>query len=328
MTRTEYDVPTVFFSYSHADEALRDQLETQLAMLKRQGVIQAWHDRRIGAGEHFAQAIDAHINTAEIILLLVSPDFIASEYCYEVEMKRALQRHEAGEAIVSPVILRACDWHPAPFGQLLATPRDGKPVTLWPDRDEAFLQVAKAVREATGRLSPPAAVGAPVMPSGHALPTPAPAPASGPRSSNLRLAKHFSQHDKDQFKLETFEYIARYFQNSLTELEARNPGFQGVFRRIDAQRFFATIYEHGADLARATVYLGGMIGGISYVQGETTDSNSSNEWLTVEADDQMLYLTSSGMSFSGSNREKLSQEGAAELLWALLISPLQQRRRR
>ena len=101
-----------------------------------------------------------------------------------------------------------------------------------------------------------------------------------------------------------------------------------MFRRIDAQRFFATIYEHGADLARATVYLGGMIGGISYVQGETTDSNSSNEWLTVEADDQMLYLTSSGMSFSGSNREKLSQEGAAELLWALLISPLQQRRRR
>ncbi len=101
-----------------------------------------------------------------------------------------------------------------------------------------------------------------------------------------------------------------------------------MFRRIDAQRFFATIYEHGADLARATVYLGGMIGGSSYVQGETTDSNSSNEWLTVEADDQMLYLTSSGMSFSGSNREKLSQEGAAELLWALLISPLQQRRRR
>lgn len=318
---------TVFFSYSHVDEALRDQLETQLAMLKRQGVIQAWHDRRIGAGEHFAQAIDVHINSANIILLLVSPDFIASEYCYEVEMKRALQRHEAGEAIVIPVILRACDWHPAPFGQLLATPRDGKPVTLWPDRDEAFLQVAQAVRGAVGRLSPSAPASVPVTASEPVSPV-VPATASGPRSSNLRLAKNFSQRDKDHFKLQTFEYIARYFQNSLDELEARNPGYQGTFRQVDANRFFATIYEHGADVARGTVYLGGMIGGISYVHGETSESNSSNEWLTVEADEQMLYLTSSGMSFSGNTREKLSQEGAAEALWALLISPLQQRRRR
>ena len=84
---------------------------------------------------------------------------------------------------------------PRPLAFLETPPAAG---TLWPDRDEAFLQVAKAVREATGRLSPPAAVSAPVVPAGHALPTPA--PASGPRSSNLRLAKHFSQRNKDQFK--------------------------------------------------------------------------------------------------------------------------------
>jgi len=125
-------MPSVFFSYSHADEALRDQLEKQLAMLRRQGVIETWHDRRIGAGQDIDHAIDEHINRDEIILLLVSPDFLASDYCYDIEMKRAMERHHAGKAIVIPVILRACDWHHAPFGKLNATPRDGKPVTQWP----------------------------------------------------------------------------------------------------------------------------------------------------------------------------------------------------
>lgn len=92
-------MPSVFFSYSHADEHLRNQLEKQLSMLKRQGVIDTWHDRRIGAGQNIDDAIDQHINRDEIILLLVSPDFIDSDYCYNIEMKCALERNEAGEAI-------------------------------------------------------------------------------------------------------------------------------------------------------------------------------------------------------------------------------------
>lgn len=320
-------MPTVFFSYSHADEDLRDQLEKQLAMLKRQGVIETWHDRRIGAGQEFGQVIDDHINTDDIILLLVSPDFIASDYCYDIEMKRAMERHDAGKAIVIPVILRACDWHHAPFGKLLGTPRDGKPVTQWPDRDEAFLQVARAVRDAAGRLSAttaPAAAGSPSKAT--VAQTDVTPPRSGPRSSNLRLSKTFTQRDKDQFRADTFEYIARYFENSLAELEARNPGYQGTFRRVDANRFFATIYKDGKDVARATVYLGGMLGAINYLHGETTSSNSSNESLSVDANDQMLFLTSMGMSSFGREREqKLTQEGAAELLWGLVIDPLQQR---
>ncbi|MDC8744677.1 toll/interleukin-1 receptor domain-containing protein [Xanthomonas campestris] len=322
-------MPTVFFSYSHADEDLRDQLEKQLAMLKRQGVIETWHDRRIGAGQELGQVIDDHINTDDIILLLVSPDFIASDYCYDIEMRRAMERHDAGEALVIPVILRACDWHYAPFGKLLGTPRDGKPVTQWPDRDDAFLQVAKAVRDAAGRLSGTKALAAveafpsrTIITQGDVT-----SPRLGPRSSNLRLSKTFTQRDKDQFKTDTFEYIARYFENSLAELEARNPGYQGTFRRVDANRFFATIYKDGKDVARATVYLGGMLGGINYLQGETTSSNSSNESLSVDADDQMLFLTSMGMSsFGQEEKKKLTHEGAAELLWGSVIGPLQQRR--
>jgi hypothetical protein len=328
----ERAVPTVFFSYSHCDEALRDQLEKQLAMLKRQGVIDTWHDRRIGAGQEVDQVIDERMSSDEIILLLISPDFIASDYCYDIEMKRALERHNEGSAIVIPVILRACDWHPAPFGKLNASPPDGKPITQWPDKDEAFLHVARAVRAAAERLSP-GHKSVQVKAMQDALVqtfegSTKPAQARAIRSSNLGLTKTFTQRDKDHFLHETFEYVALYFENSLKELEARNPGHEGAYRRVDANRFFSTIYRNGADLARGTIYMGGAFGGgIKYVQGEKTDSGSMNECLTVEADDQSLYLKSFGMaSFSTTRGQKLTQEGAAELLWGMLIAPLQQRR--
>lgn len=139
---------SVFFSYSHVDEGLRDQLEKHLSPLRRQGMVETWHDRRIGAGHEFGDAIDEHVDSADIILLLVSPDFLASDYCYDREMMRAMARHEAGEATVIPVILRACLWHDAPFGKLNAAPTDGRPITLWPDRDQALTEVAKAIRGA------------------------------------------------------------------------------------------------------------------------------------------------------------------------------------
>ena len=136
----------VFFSYSHKDEPLRDLLDTHLSLLKNQGVIQVWHDRRIGVGHEIDSSIDSNLNDAEIILLLISPDFLASSYCWGVEVKRAMERHEARAARVIPVILRACDWHTAPFGKLKAAPKDGKPVRLWADVDEAFLDIAKEIR--------------------------------------------------------------------------------------------------------------------------------------------------------------------------------------
>src|SRR3546814_935489 len=97
---------SVFVSYSHKDESLREELETHLAMLKRRGVIDVWHDRRISPGTELDGAIDAALERAQAIILLVSPDFLASDYCYDREMKRAMERHEAGEARVLPVIDR------------------------------------------------------------------------------------------------------------------------------------------------------------------------------------------------------------------------------
>lgn len=141
----------VFISYSHADEAFRGDLVKHLSNLKRQGVISDWHDREIDAGTEWSSEIERHLNAADIILLLVSADFIASEYCYGLEMARALERHEAGEARVIPVLLRPCDWNDAPFSKLQALPAGAKPITKWADRDEAFLSVAQGIRKVTER---------------------------------------------------------------------------------------------------------------------------------------------------------------------------------
>jgi hypothetical protein len=143
----------VFFAYSHKDECFRDQLETHLAILRRQGLIAGWHDRRIGAESEWAGIIDSHVETAQIILFLISPSFLASDYCYDIELKRAIERHEMGKARAIPIILLACDWGGAPFAKLQALPKDAKPITSWRNRDEAFMDVVKGIRNVIQELA-------------------------------------------------------------------------------------------------------------------------------------------------------------------------------
>lgn len=153
LSKSEHaSVLRLFFSYSHRDEHLRDRLATHLKLLQRNRVIDEWHDREITAGEEIDNEINTHLDAADIILLLVSADFIASDYCYETEMKRAMERHEAGDARVIPVILRSCAWHAAPFGKLMGLPTDGKPVTAWSDQDQAFTDVARGIARVAKEL--------------------------------------------------------------------------------------------------------------------------------------------------------------------------------
>src|SRR5689334_246832 len=147
----------VFYSYAHEDESLRGKLEKHLSMLKRQGLITEWYDREISAGTDWASEIDAHLEEAQLILLLVSSHFLASDYCYSIEMTRALERHKAGKARIIPIILRPCDWKHPPLNKLQALPQDGKAVTNWPNQDTAFLNITEGVRRVVNELDPPAA---------------------------------------------------------------------------------------------------------------------------------------------------------------------------
>lgn len=136
----------IFCSYSHEDEKLLEQLKRHLAPLKNQGIIEEWHDRKIGAGEKWQSAIDQNLECADIIILLVSASFFYSKYCYWKEMKRALERHDAGEVRVIPVIVRSCIWRETPLSKLNALPKDGKAVTIWDDRDLAWTNVVEGIR--------------------------------------------------------------------------------------------------------------------------------------------------------------------------------------
>jgi hypothetical protein len=138
---------TVFISYSHVDEPFKNDLVKHLDPLRRLGLIETWHDRKIKPGEVWDDTISANLEKAHIILLLVSIDFINSEYCYDTELERALERNDAGEAKVIPVILRACMWQQTPFAKLQSLPKDGQAVALCPDRDAAFVNVAEGIRQ-------------------------------------------------------------------------------------------------------------------------------------------------------------------------------------
>jgi hypothetical protein len=138
----------LFFSYAANDGLLRDELVTQLSNLRRQDRIRSFDQRMVGVGQERNAVLAARFEQAQVILLLISPDFMASDYCNDVEVKRAMERHERGEARVVPILVRPCDWVGAPFAKLRALPRRGKAVTSWDDRDEAWLDVVVGIRSA------------------------------------------------------------------------------------------------------------------------------------------------------------------------------------
>lgn len=131
----------VFYCYAYKDKKLLKQLEEHLSPLKRADRIMVWSAREVQAGTDWAKEIEDHLNVVDIILLLVSPSFIASDLCYSVQMQKALERHKAGEAKVIPVLLRPTFLEETPLKILQALPRDNQPITQWRNRDTAFLDV-------------------------------------------------------------------------------------------------------------------------------------------------------------------------------------------
>ena len=151
----ETSIPVeVLCCYSHTDEKWLRKVEIHLGLLQRQGLISLWYDRLIVPGADWAKTIDTHLETASVILLLVSADFMASNYCYSIEMKRALERQEADEARVVPILLRPVDWKGAPFAHLQALPTGAKPLASWRNEDQALANVAVGIRRVIEDMPP------------------------------------------------------------------------------------------------------------------------------------------------------------------------------
>ena len=321
---------SLFFCYSHRDESLRDQLEVHLAGLQRKGLIRTWHDRRITAGDAIDAAISAQLGEADVVLLLVSPDFIASDYCYAVEMTRALEQHEQGTTIVIPVILRPCDWTGLPFSHLLALPTDGRPITSWPNIDAAFMSVVEGINGAVVKLG----LRRTEVRAATSVTSPRSAsqvvPGTGPRSSNLRVAKVFKDRDRNKFLIDSFSYMKKFFENSIAELSKRNADIDGHVDAPTNNRFTVTIYRDGHRVSGCSIFLARDHGSadIRFSDREDDVVASWNESLSVDHDEQTLFLKPMGMlhhSFGVPTR--LSMQGGAELFWGQLIRPLQEGRR-
>ena len=136
----------VFLSYSHIDEELRIQLDNHLSGLRRLEIIEIWHDQKIIAGTSWKQDINTNLLDADLILCLISSDFLASDFCVINEFQQSLDRHKNEKCIIVPVILRSCDWFGV-MGQIQGVPKDGKPVTIWDDKDEAFTDVVNSIKK-------------------------------------------------------------------------------------------------------------------------------------------------------------------------------------
>src|SRR5436305_2160821 len=142
----------LFYCYAHEDKALRDALDSHLIILKSQKLIEIWYDGKISAGMKWEHEIDKHLSSADIVLLLVSAAFLASDYCYGKEMERALQRHEEGTTRVVPIILRPVYWRNAPFSKLQVMPIGAKPITSWINPDEAYEDITRRLDEVVKEL--------------------------------------------------------------------------------------------------------------------------------------------------------------------------------
>lgn len=179
MPRSE---PThIFIAYSHKDKALKDQLRVHLHPLLLTGKISLWDDHDIEAGREWEAEIRKNLSAADLILLLVSPDSLASDYFYGKEVAAALERHRKHSAKVVPVILRPCTWMLTPLSGLEVLPLKGLPVTQWPTTDEAFMDVALSIGKMVDSRLPAAPV--PTAEKSVARKTPAPAAKAATKKS-------------------------------------------------------------------------------------------------------------------------------------------------
>ena len=296
-----------FISYSHRDDWALDRLHTHLAMLRREGSIVEWYDREILAGGDLDQEISKQLETCDLFLPLVSPDFIASDYCYEREMTRALERHDAGLVRVVPIIVEPCDWKASPLKRLKALPRDGKPVTEWTNQNNAFMDIVTELRRILTEKDAEDTTAGQIPNAGQ----------TG-ESRRYRVKRDFDEIDRSDFRNQAFETLRSYFQAAIDEIDTIE-GLRGRFVPIGPQTFGCTIVNRALDRGTAHITVHARsgnagLGDIYYSFSENAPANTANGSFSVEADEYDLYLKPNLFAYSDDDK-KLSAQGAAEFLW-------------
>jgi hypothetical protein len=303
-----------FISYSHRDSAMLDRLHTHLSMLRREGGIAEWHDRKILAGARVDQEISKQLDDCQIFLALVSPDFLASGYCFDKEMSRAIYRHESGELIVVPVILEPCDWLASPLKQFKAVPKDGKPITGWTNENAAWLDVVTELRRMVQSARTDEFTSTKV---------PAPTPQREGTRNKYRVKQTFDQVDREDFRRSAFDVIRDFFEGSCREIDGVE-GLRGRYESMGPSAFTCTVVNRlmksrSDGTAHITLRSGtdSMLGDISWSFSPRARENTAHGGFRVDADDYHLFLRED--FFTGAEKREWAASEAAHRLWQEFI---------
>ena len=301
----------IFVSYSHRDEDTLERLRAHLSPLRRDGRIETWYDREIRAGGEIDDEISEQLETCHVFILLISPDFLNSNYCMDTEMTRAMERHEEGTARVIPIIVEDCYWKTSPFRKLKALPKDGKPISNWTNENTAFLNIVEEVARVLDDM-----VRAPMTPK----PDSDRASAAGPQPRKYRVQRHFDDIDRSDFRDQAFDKIRNYFQEAAAELDALEE-LRGRFTARSDKKFSCTVVNRSriqGGTAHITVRCstgGHGFGDISYVFAEDAADNTSHGGLNVEHDEYEMFLTATMNFMRGNEEDRMTPHQAAESLW-------------
>ncbi|WP_294296522.1 toll/interleukin-1 receptor domain-containing protein [uncultured Chryseobacterium sp.] len=300
-----------FISYSHKDSNYLERLKVHLAQMKRDGLITDWTDEEIHAGGSLNNEISDALNSSELFLALLSPDYIASNYCFNKEFETAQGMQEDGKIIIVPIIVEPCDWQRTPFGNLKALPKDGKAVSEWTNPNNAFMNVIDELRRLTSFTKSSSTVQNVQYSAPEKL------------ARNYKVKKYFSEVDIFNFKESSYEEIKDYFNSSISELDAVE-NLQARFTN-EGKGFFTCLISNRANNENSflTVLIGGNdhkhYGDLSYSFTDQINTNSIQigKVFRVENDEYEQFWTrnSQGFPFSNQSNINLTARQVAEEIW-------------
>lgn len=301
-----------FISYSHADEKHLERLHKHMAILLKQEVLDTWTDHQIVPGGRLDDSVFKALRSSQIFIALVSPDYIASNYCYEREFKEALERADRGELHIVPVILEPCDWLSSPLSQFAGLPKDGKAISEWTNANVAYLNVVQGLRALTA--SGVATKSAPVTEDADAEPSVS--------RRRVRIKQEFDSIQLNDFAEQAFNVIEAYFRESCKEL-GEIDDVRAKFSRMGEGAFTCTVVNRGIKGGREahiTVHHAKgrrHFGDISYVFQAHADTGTSNGGIQVAFDDYNMFLTM--RTFMNDKETRYDGSQAAEALWLEFI---------
>jgi hypothetical protein len=298
-----------FISYSHADEKVKDKLHVHLAQLRRDGEIDAWQDHEILAGSNLNQTISSALDSSELFIAIVSPDYLNSNYCYEKEFQQALELQAKGRMIIVPIIAEHCDWLNSPFREMKAVPKDGKPIIDWTNDNAAYLNIISELRRVLNSLKGIAKLSHPI--ENQAVP-----------SKNYKVKKDFTQVDVVNFRRDSFHNIKKFFVESVDEINTVDD-IQAMLLTEEKDSFTCLISNKAKINSNGyiTVYMPGesMFGNadLAYTLADRRSQNSiqMNNIFTIESDQYQLYWSANNNLYGSSEKKSWTVKEISEKIW-------------